>query len=437
MKLTIHTIREYFSSELWRNRANERRTHQILKKSLRIVYVSIREFIQDGISARASALTYSTLLSIVPILAILFAISRGFGFNEMMESQIYEAFSNQKEVADYLLAFVNSYLLQSKNGIFLGVGIVMLLITVVNLTSSIEATFNEIWEVKKARTLYRKVTDYFSIFLLLPVFIVVSSGLSIFVGTMLKGMHDFIILGDMIKFLIRLIPFAMSWLMFTGLYIFMPNTKVRFVPALIAGIIAGTGYQFFQFLYINGQFSLSKYNAIYGSFAALPLFLFWLQISWTIILFGVEVNYALQNARNFNYSEDINRITRRYNDFISILTMSLICKRFQKEEEPYTPETLSAEGNIPIRLVHQTINLLQEVKLLHEVEGEQEGKDNYFLPSVDVHNLTVKGMLHRIYTHGSEDFNIDTDTQFHSQWEALLAQYKINEEESDPLLIEL
>lgn len=436
-KFNIDTARDYFDNELWRNNDDERRPQLLLKKTLRVLVVSVREFIYDGISSRASALTYSTLLSIVPILAILFAISRGFGFNEMMESQIYNAFSNQREVADYLMKFVDSYLMQSKSGVFLGVGIVLLLITVVNLTSSIETTFNDIWEVKKARTLYRKITDYFSIFLLLPVFIVVSSGLSIYIGTIVKGMPDYIILGSMMKFLIRLIPFAMSWIMFTGLYVFMPNTKVHFVPALIAGIVAGTGYQFFQFLYISGQFSLSKYNAIYGSFAALPLFLLWLQISWTIILFGVQLNYALQNARNFSYIEDANRITRRYTDFACIIVMSMICKRFRKGEDPYTPEMISTETKMPIRLTHQTIHLLQDIKLIHEVEEESKSVDNYFLPSVDVHNLTIKELLHRIYTHGSENFNLDHERKFRSEWKALLSEHDRATSKEDKLLIDL
>ena len=161
----------------------------------------------------------------------------------------------------------------------------MLLWTVINLVSNIEITFNRIWEVKKARSMYRKITDYFSMFLLMPILIVVSGGLSLFVSTVLKQMDDFVLLAPVMKFMIRLIPFVLTWLMFTGLYIFMPNTKVKFKHALIAGILAGSAYQAFQFLYINSQLWVSKYNAIYGSFAALPLFLLWLQISWTICLF--------------------------------------------------------------------------------------------------------------------------------------------------------
>ncbi|UVV60909.1 YihY/virulence factor BrkB family protein [Bacteroides thetaiotaomicron] len=139
-----------------------------------------------------------------------------------------------------MLSFVNSYLSQTKGGIFIGVGLVMLLWTVINLVSNIEITFNRIWEVKKARSMYRKITDYFSMFLLMPILIVVSGGLSLFVSTVLKQMDDFVLLAPVMKFMIRLIPFVLTWLMFTGLYIFMPNTKVKFKHALIAGILAGS-----------------------------------------------------------------------------------------------------------------------------------------------------------------------------------------------------
>ncbi len=403
-KSLIPFLRQFFLQDLWLIHAHDPKWLRALKKFLSILIISIREFIRDGVSNRASALTYSTLLSCVPILAILFAISRGFGVGGMLEHELQEALGAQEAVSTYLMQFVDSYLDQTRNGLFLGIGLVALLVTIVNLTSNIETAFNDIWEVRTPRTLYRKLTDYFSIFLLLPIFIVLSGGVSIFIGTMVKEMHDYMILGNMMKFLIRLIPFFMSWLMFTGLYIFMPNTKVHFFPALIAGIVAGTGYQFFQFLYINGQFSLSKYNAIYGSFAALPLLLLWLQISWTIILFGVEVNYAIQNARNFSYTGDKgNHMSRHSKDFVAIIVTSLIYKRFARGESPLTADEISAQSQFSIRLVHQALNQLQQIQLIH-TSPEENGGEIHYHPSMDVHVLTVNMLLHRIYTDGAEVF---------------------------------
>jgi len=434
--MSLTSLKNYFLHDLWYSNEDSSRKELLFKRFLRVVYIAIREFIENELSNRAAALTYSTLLSIVPILAICFAISRGFGFNELMEHQIYQTFSGQKNVADHLLDFVNSYLMNAKGGVFIGVGLVMLLYTVINLTSDIEMTFNDIWNIKKSRTLYRRLTDYFSIFLLLPIFIVLSGGLSIFVAQVAKQMDSFLLLGGMMKFLICLVPFALSWLVFTGLFIFMPNTRVRFVPALIAGIVAGSGYQAFQYIYINGQVGISKYNAIYGSFAALPLFLLWLQISWTIILFGVEINYALQNARNLNYSEDAKQITSRYRDFTIIIIMALICKRFHRGEKPYTSNGISSESRIPIRLVQSTLNLLQEIGLVHEMDNEKEYGEAYYLPSVDVHSLSVGVLLNRIYTHGSENIEFNRE-KYIPEWDALLRCRKDISVEEDKLLIDL
>ena len=178
----------------------------------------------------------------------------------------------------------------------------------------------------------------------------------------------------------------------------MPNTKVKLKHALISGVLAGTAHQAFQFLYISSQLWVSRYNAIYGSFAALPMFLLWLQISWTICL----------------------NISRRYRDFISILIMSLIAKRFEKNEPPYTAEDISEECQIPIRLTNQTLYELQEINLLHEVVTDAKSQDIAYQPSMDINKLNVALLLDKLDTHGSEDFKIDKDKEFHGQWETLM-----------------
>lgn len=297
----------------------------------------------------------------------------------------------------------------------------MLLWTVLNLIDNIEITFNRIWQVKKARSVYRKITDYFSMLLLMPILIVVSGGVSIFMSTALQGMSDFVLLAPILKFLIQLIPFVLTWLMFTGLYVFMPNTKVRIKHALISGILAGTAYQTFQFIYISSQLWVSRYNAIYGSFAALPMFLLWLQISWTICLFGAELTYAGQNIRHFSFDKDTKNISRRYRDFISVLIMSLIAKRFEKNERPYTAEEISAEHHIPIRLTNQILFQLQEIKLIHEVVTEdQKSEDIAYQPSMDINHLNVAVLLDRIDTYGSENFKIDKEDEFSQEWKVLV-----------------
>lgn len=354
-KEKLKGLQSFLKDDIWRVTEDEvSKSRGILYNAIKIATLSVREFTQGRILNKASALTYSTLLSIIPILAILFAIARGFGFSNLLETQFRSGLEGQSAAAETILGLIDSYLVHAKSGIFIGVGLVMLFWTILSLTYNIERTFNYIWQVKKPRTLYRKMTDYFSILLLLPLLIVLSSGLTIFMSTMVKNMEDFVLLAPLMKFLVRLIPFILTWAMFTGLFVFMPNTKVKLKYAIIPGIIAGTAFQAFQYLYIGSQIWVSRYNAIYGSFAAIPMFLLWAQISWGICLYGAELCYVAQNLRNYSFSKETANISRRYHDFLCILIMSLICKRFETEEAPYTAETLSDEHKIPIRLTKKT-----------------------------------------------------------------------------------
>lgn len=421
MKKRIIALWNFLTYDIWRITEDEvTRTTFSIYSIIKTFYLCINRFTKDRIVNKASALTYSTLLAIVPILAILFAIARGFGFDSLMERQIVQGFGGPSEATDLIFQFVNSYLSQTKSGIFIGVGLIMLLWTVLVLINNMEITFNRIWQIKKARSMYRKITDYFSMLLLIPILLVVSGGLSIFMTTMLKNVEDFTLLAPIGKFLIRLIPFVLTWLMFTGLYAFMPNTKVKVRHALVAGILAGTAYQAFQIFYISSQLWVSRYNAIYGSFAALPMFLLWLQISWTICLFGAELTYAGQNINNFSFDQDARSISRRYRDFISILIMSLVAKRFERNEPPYTATELSEECQIPIQLTNQTLYELQEVNILHEVLTDKKSEDVGYQPSIDITKLNVALLLDRLDTHGSEDFKIDKEEVFNKQWEVLL-----------------
>ncbi len=421
MNKRIKQIWKFLTYDIWRITEDEvTRTTFSLLNIVKTIFLCIDIFNKERLANKASALTYSTLLAIVPILAIVFAIARGFGFEQLMESQVMQGFGGNTETVQYILKFVNSTIAETKNGIFIGIGLVMLFWSVLVLINNMEITFNQIWQVKKARSVYRKTTDYLSMLLLMPILIVLSSGLSIFIGTMVKNFEDYTLLAPLGKFLIRMIPFVLTWCMFTALYIFMPNTKVKFKHALISGILAGSAYQAFQYLYIGSQMSVSRYNAIYGSFAALPLFLLWVQISWTICLIGAQLTFASQNISNFSFDKDTRHISRRYRDFIAVLILSRIVKRFAQNETPYTAPELGEQYQIPIRLVHQTLYQLQEIHLIHEVATDEKSEEIGYQPSMDIHQLSVGLLLDRLDKHGSEDFKIDTNETFSHEWSTLL-----------------
>lgn len=245
--------------------------------------------------AKASALTYSTLLAIVPILAVVFAIARGFGYNKFIEVWFRDLLASQPQAAEVIIGWVNSYLVHTKSGIFLGIGLLFMLYTVLMLVNNVEESFNEIWMVDNSRSIYRSFTNYLAAFFLFPIFIVVTTGLSIFFTTFASQLPDILMLSSLVRHLIDLIPYILMSAFFVGLYVSMPNTHVKWQSAIVPGILAGTAMQWLQLFYVHSQIWVTGYNAIYGSFAALPLFMLWVQISWTICLFGAELTYTNQN----------------------------------------------------------------------------------------------------------------------------------------------
>ena len=273
-----------------------------LREVYRELYLTIRFFTEKRVMTQASALSYSTLLAIVPILAVVFAIARGFGYNKYIELWFRESLSTQPQVADIIVGFVNSYLVHTQSGIFLGVGLVFMLYSVLMLISNIEDTFNQIWQLSSTRPIIRSITNYLAICFLFPIIIVVSTGLSIFMETVADTMDGFRILGPAIRRMLSLAPCVLMSLMFIILYVYMPNTKVRFSSAIVPGILAGIAMQVLQMAYIHSQIWVTGYNAIYGSFAALPLFMLWIQISWTICLFGAQLTFTNENMNRIGFN---------------------------------------------------------------------------------------------------------------------------------------
>ena len=273
-----------------------------MKEVIRKVYLTIRFFTEKRVMTQASALTYSTLLAIVPILAVVFAIARGFGYNKYIELWFRDSLDSQPQVAEVIIGFVNSYLVHTQSGIFLGIGLLFMLYTVLMLVNNIEETFNQIWQVDNARPIIRSLTNYLAMFFLFPIIIIVSTGISIFMATIEQKVDGIDVLGPAVNLLLDYSPYILLSLLFIWLYVYMPNTKVKLSCAIIPGILAGVAMQLLQLFYIYSQIWVTSYNAIYGSFAALPLFMLWLQISWTICLFGAQLTYTNQNLNRIGFN---------------------------------------------------------------------------------------------------------------------------------------
>lgn len=412
----------FLTQSIWRVKDTEVSTKRRKGYSmLKVVYLSVQHFVRNRVQMRAKALTYSTVLSLVPILALLFAIARGFGFSNLMESLFRNGIAVGGDTLDTIMTFIDSYLEHTHSGVFIGVGLLVLLWAIITLTSNIEQSMNMIWGVRKPRTVFRKVTDYFSMFLLLPLFIICIAGSSIFMSTLYAKLQGLDILSTFADIVIKIAPFLLSGLIFTAMFIFFPNTKVRFRHAIIPGLVTGAIFQAFFYFYINVQVSISAYNAIYGSFAIIPLLMFFLNIFWCIILFGVQLTYVSQNLEQYNFNEDVENVSQRFYEFTALLQMSLICKRYEKQEVPYTAAELAAASDIPIRLTLQVLDELEDDGLIYLV-GDSDRKDQSprYVPAIDLHQLSVGRLLEVIDTKGSEDFKGDYKERFSPQWTALM-----------------
>ncbi|MDD5474928.1 MAG: YhjD/YihY/BrkB family envelope integrity protein [Syntrophales bacterium] len=396
----------FIKHDIWRVRIKDLpRKQSIFLRELRIFILSVRGFDEDKCLLRASALTFYSLISIVPVVAMLFGIAKGFGFEKHLQVQLMEQFQGHEEVISQVIAFAESLLANTRGGLIAGVGIIILFYAVIKVLSHIEASFNDIWGIQEPRTLGRKFSDYLSVMLLCPILIILSSSVTVFISTQVTLIMEKIALLGMfssaISSLLTLLPYCIVWVLFSFLYVFMPNTKVNISSGLLAGIIAGTMYQLVQFGYISFQVGAAKYNAIYGSFAALPLFLIWLQLSWLIVLFGAEYSFARQNVDTYEFEPDFLKISTSFKKLLTLQTAHLLVSNFAEGNKPLTATEISHRLEIPIRLVHHILSDLTAAGIITSTEAEKY-RDYGYQPARDINTITVQFVIDALEKSGTE-----------------------------------
>ena len=398
--VTLNQIQRFFNRDIWRITNEHLSWGEKLWIGLsRRTIITVDGFLQNNLTSYAAALTYSCILAAVPVLAIIFAIARGFNFDTLIEEQLRSNLSINNELADTVFGFINSYLEHTHSGIFLGFGLLMLLYTVVMLTSSIETAFNTIWHVRSSRNIYRRTINYVTVFVILPLLIVVTSGFSVFLITLTSLFSEYVILSSTMEFVIQTAPLFLWCFAFIFLYKLMPNTHVQWKSVIVPGIIVGIIFQFLQYLYIHYQIVLSSYNAIYGSFAALPMFMLWLNISWIICLIGAQVSYANQNVDEYAFTKDSQNMSRCDHDTLCILILSAIAHRFAEGMPPHSVHSLSHESGLPHTMLQGLIYELTNAGLLSEI-NDDTGRRQHYLPKQDIHRMTINSIIRRLDTHG-------------------------------------
>ena len=388
----------------------------------RIVMLVLRGFNKNSVQLRASALTFYTLLSLVPILALGFGIAKGFGLDHHLERLIREQLASYPDVANRLVVFSGALLQRTGGGLIAGIGVIMLLWSVIKVFNNMENSFNAIWQISTPRSWSRRFSDYVSMMLIAPILVLVASSANVYAQSLVRRAAaniEFIgALQPYLLVLLQVAPYVLVSLVFALLYLVMPNTKVKLSSALISGLLAGVGFVLVQWVYIYFQVGVSRYNAIYGSFAAIPLFLVWCRISWLIVLLGAELSFAVQNVRLYEYERETKLLSPRRTKELSLLLLHTILLRFRFGEPALSSDELAKEHGLPLRLTRRLIQWMVDAGLLSPVMTPDE-KVLVYQPARIEEYFTVGTLIRDYDNHG---------TTLHAKGEALVAIERIYEE---------
>ena len=398
----------YALTGVWHDRRNS-----LWVRLVKTLNLTVKSFLSTDLQSTACALTYRLMLALVPALALLFAIGRGFGFQNILTSQLFNYFPSQRRALEVALRFVDSYLAQASEGLFVGVGIAVLLWTLISLISSVEDAFNRIWGVKHGRTIWRKITDYTAIFIILPIIMVCGSGLTAFMSSSIESTLPF--MTPLVSAGLDVASVVLIWMFFTGLYMLVPNTKVKFTNALPAGILAGIAYQVLQWLFVSGQLYVSKYNAIYVGFAFLPLLLIWLQLVWLFTLTGALLCYSAQSIADYALDDEIYGISFNYRRRIGVGVLAVMVQRYVRGMEPMTAQDLERSFGIPQRLVQILLSEMEDMKLICRVMPQNRSDSLRYQPARDLRTMTVGEAALAFRNHGTSGF----DGEFNADFAAL------------------
>ena len=412
MKSITQKLAVFFTRDIWRIRASDLSKWRFtLLQYLRICILAVRGFASDACSLRASALTFYTIMSIVPVVAMGFGIAKGFGMEKVLRKQITSSLKGHEEVANNVIEFSDKLLKNAQGGLVAGVGIAVLLWTVIKVLGNIEKSFNHIWGVERARGIIRKFTDYLSIMLICPILLVMSSGITVVlrthVGTIVEKFNEWGlgVVTPILFVLLSLVPLILGWSVFALVYLFMPNTKVNLKSAMVGGIAAGTLFQIVQMIYVGFQVGVTKYSAVYGSFAALPLFLIWLQLSWLVVLFGAELSFAHQNVDTYEFEPDCAAASNHFKRLISLRTAQRLVRNFAEGGPPKTATDIARELGAPIRLMQEILRKLVNGGILSEAQMG-ESRDVGYQPARAIEGITIACVVDALDRQGTDDLPV-------------------------------
>ncbi len=422
IKISKSQLREKIKVLLWEQNPAELSLFQrILLRQVQTAALVIRDFGANQCLLRAAALTYYTMLSLVPLLALTFALLKAFGVQNLLQPLIIEKLNvGDGRVAEVILGYINNTQV-TKLG---AVGLIFLIIAVVSLLTNVEKSFNYIWGVKTVRPVLRRFADYLSVILVGPLLIItaISMTSTLASNSFVQKLIEMQMVGNLILLLFKVTPFVFMWLAFTGLYVFMSNIKVEWRAAFVGGVVGGTLWQIAQVGYVHFQVGVGRYNAIYGTMAALPIFMVWLYLSWVIVLFGLGVCYAKQNLRTSGRDLRGSEVSRNSFEQVALVLLVTLADRFAKGEPPVSLEHLAKHLFIPPRLCRSIITLLLKIGFVTEI-CTLSGRCQYQLGR-SAENLSLAEILKTMGDSGEEVLHLHP----HPQTQIALETYKQVEE---------
>jgi len=370
-----------------------------LHSALMIVVMVWQDFFQNLVKLQAMALAFKTLLSLAPLLAVLFSILKAFGVHNRMEPALAQALAplgdKGREITVYLIGFVD----KMSAGALGTVGLVTLFITVLSLMHSIEDSFNHIWRVRAARTLTRKFSDYLSAILVGPVlvFAAVTITATLQNSAIVRALLSLEALGKLLLMLLRLVPYLTLWGAFSFVYIFIPNTRVRVRSAVVGGLIAAILWQSVGWGFARFVASSTQYYAIYSSVAILLLFLIWLHMGWVIVLLGAQVAYAHQHIYFFQGDRQLLAQSAAGREKLALHTLHLVGRNFYYGLDPMTVTELSSQLKIPAVSVKEFLEMFAETRLVLAVnDGET------YVLGRDPETIAIKDILDCVRNSGKK-----------------------------------
>lgn len=393
----LEQVRYFFKTGLWQDIPEQANLiKRLWLNFLRVAYIMVRELASGELNLRAMSLVFTTLLSLVPLIAVAFSVLKAFGVHNQMEPVLLGLLEPLGERGPEITSNIIGFVQNIKVGVLGSVGVAMLFYTIIALVQKIENAFNFVWRVKRARSLARRFTDYLSVVMIGPVLVFSALGLAATVlnHEVVRHLSQIEPFGTLLLIGTKLLPYIMIILAFTFLYKFIPNTKVKLSPALVGATVAGALWITIGTIFASFVASSSNYTAIYSSFAILFFFMIWLYLAWFILLTGSQVAFYLQHPKLVRLAGMPLTLSPRLREKEGLWLMTVIAQRFCKNQPPLTIQELEGQTGLTNNAVQDLLSSLEKGGMLAELAGDE----TRYVPAQDVTSIRVAAILHCLRT---------------------------------------